>query len=112
MTVAKNKQCKACPWKRSTRPSKDIPNGYCAEKHARLNNTIAQPGDLRGIGGTLRIMACHESGEGEERACVGWLYNQLGEGNNIALRMHARSGRFGELVLVGPQHNTFEETLK
>ena len=26
--MIENKQCKACPWKRSTRPAKDIPNNY------------------------------------------------------------------------------------
>jgi hypothetical protein len=109
--MIKNKQCKACPWKRSTRPAKDIPNGYCAEKHARLANTIADEVTY-GFGPVLRMMACHETTDGEERPCVGWLHNQLGVGNNIALRMKARTGCFGKLILVGPQHNTFEETLK
>lgn len=58
------------------------------------------------------MMACHETQEGEERPCVGWLHNQLGEGNNIALRMRARDGRFCELVLDGAQHASFQATLR
>jgi len=37
--------------------------------------------------------------------------NQLGPGNNIALRMLARDGRFSKLETVGEQHETFEGTL-
>lgn len=105
------KQCKKCPWLKSTDPH-DIPNGYCEQKHAALKGTIAEPGDLRGLlGGTLRIFACHESKPGAERECVGWVSNQLGPGNNIALRFQALDGRYSNLQLVGPQHETFEQTL-
>lgn len=107
----KLKQCKACPWKKSVKPNKDIPNNYCATKHANLKNTIARPGDLEGIGSTVRVMACHESEVGDESPCVGWVYNQLGTGNNIALRMLARDGRYAGLKIVGEQHETFEDTL-
>jgi hypothetical protein len=104
-------QCKACPWKKSVKPNRDIPNNYCAIKHANLKNTIACPGDLGGIGSTVRSMACHESGVGAESPCIGWVYNQLGTGNNIALRMLARDGRYAGLKIVGKQHETFEDTL-
>lgn len=43
------RQCKKCPWKVSTDPY-DIPNGYCPDKHAKLSSTVAEPGDLRGLG--------------------------------------------------------------
>jgi hypothetical protein len=107
----KFKQCKACPWKKSVIPNKDIPNNYCATKHANLKNTIARPGDITSINVALRVMACHESEVGEESPCVGWLYNQLGNGNNIALRMQALDGRYADLKINGEQHETFEDTL-
>ena len=103
------RQCKKCPWRKDVDPN-DIPNGYCAKKHAALSDTIAEPGVLRG--GPLRMMACHESKPGEERPCVGWLANQLGPGNNIALRMRALSGSIdADIELVGEQHERFEDTL-
>lgn len=106
------RQCKACPWKVSTVPERDIPNGYDAAKHANLKNTIARPGDLCGLGGGLRAMACHEFPVGAEQPCVGWLAHQLGPGNNIALRLVAmRDKRYRDLVLDGAQHETFEATL-
>jgi hypothetical protein len=106
------KQCRKCPWKISTDP-REIPNGYCEAKHANLKRTIANPGDLRGIGGgTLRMMACHEFPEGAEKPCVGWLAHQLGPGNNIALRLAAARGQIDtDFELDGEQHETFEDTL-
>lgn len=108
--MPKNKQCKACPWKKSTVPDRDIPNGYCVQRHHALRATIAEPGALR-QGTTLRAMACHESPTGKERACVGWLAHQLGPGNNLLLRIQALDGRYGELVLDGEQHASFEDTV-
>ena len=35
------KQCKACPWKVTTDPERDIPGGYSAAKHRSLSCTIA-----------------------------------------------------------------------
>jgi hypothetical protein len=63
------------------------------------------------IGAVINAMACHESPVDRERECVGWVANQLGSGNNIALRMRARDGRYHELELVGEQHERFEQTL-
>jgi uncharacterized protein DUF6283 len=103
MKTKPRRQCAKCPWKVSTDPH-NIPNGY------RLACTIAKPGDLR-VGG-LRVMACHEAPVGRELPCVGWLHNQLGPGNNIALRLAALSGRINANVqTVGPQHERFEDTL-
>jgi hypothetical protein len=102
------KQCKKCPWKVSTNPH-DIPNGYCETLHRDLERTIAK--DERPFVAELRMMACHESPVGQERECVGWVANQLGTGNNIALRMLALDGRYAALKLDGPQHETFEDTL-
>jgi hypothetical protein len=57
-------------------------------------------------------MACHEAPTGAEQPCVGWLANQLGPGNNLALRMRVMFGQIdGNVVTVGPQHDVFEDTL-
>lgn len=104
------RQCAKCPWKVSTDPH-EIPNGYCETKHAGLSQTIAEPGALLGAG-PLVAMACHEHPEGDEAHCVGWLVNQIGLGNNIALRMRMLScENAAHIQLDGPQHERFEDTL-
>lgn len=105
------RQCAKCPWKKSTDP-RDIPNGYCETKHRNLKSTIARPGDLSSVfSGTLRAMACHDSMPGKEIPCVGWVANQIGPGNNIALRLRVMSGSIRVPETVGEQHETFEDTL-
>lgn len=112
MTKKRNKQCKACPWRKDVVPSKDIPNNYCPTKHAALKNTIARGDVVSQLSqSAIRIMACHESKPGREYPCIGWLVNQLRSGNNIPLRFVARDGRFKDLQTVGEQHKTFEDTL-
>jgi hypothetical protein len=103
------KQCKACPWKKSTVASRDIPNGYSTKKHKKLKCTIADPERLSL--GPVHMMACHDSPKGEERPCVGWVIHQLGPGNNIALRLRAITGEFKDYRVEGPQHKWFEDTL-
>lgn len=99
------RQCSKCPWKVGTDPN-DIPNGYDAEKHRALKSTVGHT-----LGTPLRIMACHETQVGKELPCVGWLENQLGPGNNIALRMQVVSGRIDANVeTVGEQHACLEDT--
>ncbi|WP_406625388.1 DUF6283 family protein [Acidovorax sp. SDU_ACID1] len=101
-------QCRKCPWRVDVDPH-DIPNGYCATKHAALASTIATPGELPTPGAPLRVMACHET---EDAHCIGWLNHQLGRGNNIALRLSMRScANADQLRLHGAQHETFEATL-
>ena len=90
------KQCAKCPWKVSTDPH-DIPNGYCEAKHENLSGTIAKPGELNL--NELRAMACHESKEGDEAYCIGWLMHQLGPGNNIGLRMRMLDYDLGKVQL-------------
>jgi hypothetical protein len=102
------RQCKACPWKRSVKPAQDIPNGYCESKHRALESTIAEPGVLQL--GSLRMMACHESSVGSEEPCVGWLSNQMGPGNNLALRFAAMRGQIEPFETVGPQHECLADT--
>ncbi len=86
-----------------------IPNGYDEAKHRALSETIASPGLASLTPG--KVMACHESPIGKERTCTGWLAHQLGPGNNLALRLEAMGGAFGKVILDGPQHQTFEDTL-
>jgi hypothetical protein len=105
-------QCAKCPWKVSTNPH-DIPDGYCAEKHAGLKSTIAEPANLRDIGRIDMVgMACHETTGRGALPCVGWMYHQLGDGNNIALRMDVTFGHVdGDIEVVGEQHPNLEATL-
>ena len=104
------KQCKTCPWKVDA-DTANIPN-YEVGLHQKLDATIAEPGSLRGLRGPQRAMACHYSTEGAEAPCVGWLANQLGPGNNIALRLRALTDpSLANFELDGPQRERFEDTL-
>jgi len=96
-------QCKACPWKISSR-LEDIP-GYEAEKHRGLAGCTGAT--VEG----LRIMACHESPQNSPYACVGWLANQIGSGNNLNLRLALTTKRIriGNLKLDGEQFASLEE---
>jgi len=82
--LKRTKQCAKCPWRKDVNP-RNIPNGYSEEKHRALRSTIARPGDLSALtSNKIRVMACHET---HKTHCIGWLTNQLGAGNNIALRL-------------------------
>lgn len=103
-------QCEKCPWKTTTNPY-DIPNGYCVSKHRALKRTIADAEVVASVllRGPLHVMTCHET---ERDPCVGWLVNQLGPGNNVALRMRVHTGKINaDVRTVGPQHERFEDTL-
>lgn len=104
-------QCAACPWIVGTDPHRDIPGGYSLKKHRALAGTIADPDNPLStlFAPTLRIMACHET---QEAHCVGWLVNQTGPGNNLALRTSMRHCQnAGRIRLRGPQHERFADTL-
>jgi hypothetical protein len=108
MKLKRTKQCKKCPWKVSVNPN-DIPNGYDIDKHKALKSTIAdRDNPLSSITEQVRNMACHES---HDSHCVGWLHNQLGEGNNIGLRINMRNcENIHKLEILGEQHEYFEDT--
>jgi len=112
--LQRTKQCAKCPWKVSTDP-RDIPHGYSEDLHRSLAGTIADgTGNLAAALGKepLRIMACHEHPVGKEVHCLGWLMNQLGDGNNIALRLAMLDcENLDRVDLDGPQHDCFEDTL-
>lgn len=104
------KQCKSCPWKVAA-STRSIP-GYDRAKHERLR-PITNQGDtpVFPTGRTLRVMACHDSRKGADRACVGWLSHQLNEGNNIPLRLAALNRpEWQRLELDGPQREDFAPT--
>lgn len=100
-------QCKNCPWKVSTNTD-DIPN-YQMDLHKDLKGTIAS-GDNYGLP-RLKIMSCHESKDSEPEHCIGWMRNQLGRGNNLALRIDVMScENVGQIKTFGNQHQLFAET--
>lgn len=99
-------QCPKCPWKKDADPHAII--GYSEDKHKCLHETISD-GTIKI--GPIHAMACHESDIGSEEYCVGWLMNQLGSGNNIALRLRMRSYNLSKIRTSGPQHEQFEDTL-
>lgn len=109
MQLKRVKQCAKCPWKKSVNPH-DIPNGYDAQKHENLRSTIAdRHNPLSSMVKERRVMACHET---DKAHCVGWLHNQLGEGNNMGLRISMMScENIDKLEVIGDQHNSFDETL-
>jgi hypothetical protein len=104
------RQCKTCPWRVGVDPARDIPGGYSVELHHSLRRTIAEPGVID-LGGFLEAMACHYSPLGEEFACAGWVHNQLGPGNNLALRIAVRRGQVPAPIVDGPQRESFDDTL-
>ncbi len=98
-------QCAKCPWRVDVDPH-EIPDGYSEEKHAALACTIAEPGSLQDTG---RAMACHET---DDAHCIGWLANQLGQGNNLGLRIRMLTcSNARDFLTIGEQHKTFQDTL-
>ncbi len=107
--LKRTSQCAKCPWRKDVDPNK-IPNGYSREKHCALEKTIAKPADLSDLKSkTMHVMACHET---HDTHCIGWLVNQVGAGNNIALRIKMMAcENAGEIKIAGKQHEKFAETL-
>ncbi|AGZ61812.1 MAG: hypothetical protein AV945_gp05 [Phormidium phage MIS-PhV1B] len=110
MKLNQTKQCATCPWKKSTTVA-EIPN-YTRDRHEKLANTIAdETGNLSKIGCPIKMMACHHSSDGHEYECIGWLYNQLGSGNHIPLRM-IYCFNVKEIEVDDEQVASFDETFK
>jgi hypothetical protein len=104
------RQCATCPWKVTTVPERDIPDGYCVDLHEALSCTIRSGLDAL-FGPHRRGMACHYSKIGEEFPCAGWLHHQLGPGNNIGVRLAVATGQLPVPKVEGDQHESFEDTL-
>ena len=108
MKLTRTIQCAKCPWKTSTNP-REIPDGYCENKHENLKTTIAKEGEIKL---NFVAMACHHSKGNDGMYCVGWLHNQLGVGNNIGLRIKMMVCENAKDIKVkGKQHQRFEDTL-
>ncbi len=106
--LAQTKQCANCPWRVNSDLSK-IP-GYDRRQHHDLKQTIVDDGILN-PNGAVRFMGCHNSTDGNDLECIGWLNNQRNS-NNLGLRMMMmRCRNVREIEVVGEQHLTFEETL-
>ena len=105
------KQCANCPWLVGSDPLA-IP-GYDIEMHRSLACTIADQQDVVSQFNIeeLKVMACHYSKPDNQHYCIGWLFNQLGPGNNIALRLKMMGYENAKDIQVrGPQHEKFEDT--
>lgn len=110
MSPRERVQCATCPWKVGADVNQ-IP-GYDPDRHRGLTSTIARPGVFPRPGAHLRVMACHYSAETAQTPCVGWVAHQLGDGNNLPLRVEAiKNPDAWRVRTVGPQHPTFEATL-
>jgi hypothetical protein len=106
--LAQTKQCQSCPWKVDSDLSK-IPN-YDRQQHHDLAQTIVDDG-IYDPDRPVRFMGCHNSSDGNDLECIGWLNNQRNS-NNLGLRMMMISCKnAGKIKVVGKQHLTFEETL-
>jgi len=102
-SLKRTHQCVSCPWIKSNSLD-DIPN-YKPELHDGLRKTIAHEGVLNN-----NVMACHKS---EDAHCIGWLVNQINQGNNISMRLKMLScSNAKDIKLIGEQHENFEETFK
>ena len=86
MTV--RKPCPSCPW-RVDQDADDIPN-FSLDLAERLERTTHQE-----FGAP--IFACHQSREGEEFPCAGWL--AVYGADNIAVRMMLIDGRISREAL-------------
>lgn len=105
--LKRTQQCAKCPWLVATDP-RQIPNGYREDLHLALACTIARPGEIFGEE-DRHAMACHET---HDAHCIGWLINQIGPGNNIALRIRMMScANSRAITLRGEQRVRFEDTL-
>lgn len=100
------KQCVTCPWCVDVIPSRDVPNW--------------DPGIYERMGASLRtgfesisekvrvVMECHNGKRGANRPCAGWLYHQLGVGNNFGVRMRVADGHLPAPKVIGEQHEDLE----
>ena len=108
--LKRTKQCANCPWRVGSDLSQ-IP-GYAEQLHRSLEGTIAKsadPNDL--LKKELKNMACHYSTD-EPEHCIGWLVNQVGEGNNLLLRYQMLfCENRDEIEVYGEQHKHYIDTL-
>ncbi|WP_430982009.1 DUF6283 family protein [Burkholderia stabilis] len=90
------KPCASCPWRRAA-GAEDIPN-FDLDLAEKLADTCP---DHRGMGPDFgaSMFACHQSRQGEEFACAGWLA-KVGH-RHPAVRLAVTSGRLDPTALAG-----------
>lgn len=87
------KPCKNCPWKRSSNPSgSDIPN-FSMELMEGLKSTVPDPFNPL----ETRVFACHDSKEGKDKVCAGYLAR--GGTDNIHVRLMAMNEEVNIYIL-------------
>jgi hypothetical protein len=105
--LPRTKQCSGCPWRKSIDPA-SIPYGFNHETHKKLVDHRPAEGVFHVT--ELHAMACHHSNDMDNMYCIGWLENQLGEGNNIPLRIRMRNcTNLNEIETYGEQRERFED---
>jgi len=106
-----HQQCKTCPWKKGAKCA-NIPN-YDLNLHQDLSKSIAdEDGNLSKLNQPITGMACHYSGQ-NQIPCAGWLHNQIGDGNNIPLRIwFSNNYPNGSIEVDGEQKQNFQETFE
>lgn len=98
--------CRTCPW-RLDQHAQDIP-GFKLELAEQLVNTTSDQ-----LGAPM--FACHQSNEGEEVVCAGWL-SRYGW-NSIGVRLAMMNGRIKPEQLQPDDdwpelHDTFEDVIE
>jgi len=108
----KRQQCKTCPWRKGSKCA-NIPK-YDLDLHQDLVETIAdEGGNLSKLGQPVAIMGCHYSSDKKQIPCVGWLHNQIGDGNNIPLRIWFSDNYPNDSIKVdGEQKQNFQQTFE
>ncbi|WP_146010059.1 DUF6283 family protein [Burkholderia sp. WAC0059] len=103
--------CPSCPWRRD-QDARDIPN-FSLEKAESLAATCP---DERGMGPSFSAswFACHQSPEGHEIPCAGWL-SMVGHAHP-RVRIAIMEGRLNRRALEAPAdgpelHQTYGEVL-
>lgn len=104
--------CRACPWKVDA-TADQIP-GFRLDKAEALVSTCPTPdGEGPGLGDPM--FACHQSREGAEVACAGWL--AVAGHAHVGARLAAMSGRIDAEALAEPPedwpelHGTFGQVI-
>ncbi|MFD8339974.1 DUF6283 family protein [Streptomyces solisilvae] len=74
----KNGPCGDCPWRTDVEPGQ-----FEACRFEALRSTSAQPENVRSAEDVLSqpMFACHQTHEGREQACAGWLVVAAAQGN-------------------------------
>lgn len=99
--------CKACPWRVDAKAT-EIP-GFDMEKAENLKNTVGQV-----LGQPM--MACHQSKDGEEIVCVGFL--AVDGHDNLTVRLSLATGVLDPIAVQpapeewGELHGSFDEMIE